>query len=430
MRTIAAIATAAGVGGVAIIRISGEKSLEIAKKMFSPVKKFEPNYMYAGHIEGNGFKDYGYLVYFKAPKSFTGEDVVELHCHGGVKLSHGILEKCLTLGAELAERGEFTKRAFLNGKLSLASAEGMADMINAESEALLRAASMLYNEKLSKEVRALQDNLKDILARAAVEIDYPEEDESGLDLKEIAKEIIKLKDRTAELLSGYKSGKMIKEGVTVALCGKPNVGKSSLLNALLGYEKAIVSPEAGTTRDAVEGAIEICGVKYGLYDTAGIRETSHGVESCGISLAEKIINSADVILSVSEGEEIALPEKATGEVIRVFNKCDQKKPAKKFDISVSAKTGKGIEELKKLIYKRTVGDVAADKAYVVEERHYSALKRAMVALDSAAENIGKITLDFITVDLKDAWDAFGEITGETANEEIISTVFAKFCVGK
>ena len=209
--SIAAIATASGTGGVAIIRISGENSLEIAGKMFTPYKNFKPNYMYAGHIQADGFTDYGFLVYFKAPKSFTGEDVVELHCHGGVQLARGVLKKCLSLGARLADRGEFTKRAFLNGKLTLASAEGMADMINAESLALLRAGSMLYGEKLSNEVETLQNSLKDILAEVAVEIDYPEEDDGGLDLKKIKSQVAALKVATDGLVSGYKCGKKLKE---------------------------------------------------------------------------------------------------------------------------------------------------------------------------------------------------------------------------
>ena len=428
--SIAAIATASGTGGVAIIRISGENSLEIAGKMFTPYKNFKPNYMYAGHIQADGFTDYGFLVYFKAPKSFTGEDVVELHCHGGVQLARGVLKKCLSLGARLADRGEFTKRAFLNGKLTLASAEGMADMINAESLALLRAGSMLYGEKLSNEVETLQNSLKDILAEVAVEIDYPEEDDGGLDLKKIKSKVAALKVATDGLVSGYKCGKKLKEGVTVAICGKPNTGKSSLLNALLGYDKAIVSAEAGTTRDAVEGAIDIDGVKYNLIDTAGIRECAGAVESIGIERAKKIVTTADIILSVSEGEDADLPADVSGEVIRVFNKSDLKKPVGKFDIAVSAKTGNGLDKLKKLIAEISFGDIALDKAYVVEERHYAALLKAAKALKSATENLETLTLDIIAVDLKDAWDALGEITGETANEEIISTVFSKFCVGK
>lgn len=243
---IAAISTANGTGGVAIIRISGKNSLNTALKMFKPaanVKRIMPNYMYSGNIIGDGFEDYGFMVYFKAPRSFTGEDIVEFHCHGGVRIARGILKKVLSSGARAAERGEFTRRAFLNGKLSLASAEGMADMINAESLALVRAGSMMYFEKLTAQVRELQDGLKDVLARSAVEIDYPEEDSDGVDFAEISKKIKSLQQSVAALIKTYIGGKKLKSGVTVAICGKPNAGKSSLLNALLGYDKAIVSSD-------------------------------------------------------------------------------------------------------------------------------------------------------------------------------------------
>lgn len=427
--TIAAVATPSGKGGVAIIRLSGENALEIAEKMFSPTKKqYTPNRMYAGEISGDGFTDYGFMVYFKAPRSFTGEDVVEFHCHGGTEITRGLLKKTFSLGARSAERGEFTRRAFLNGKLSLASAEGMADMINAESLALLRAGNMLYNEKLTAEIKGVQDELKLILAQAAVEIDYPEEDESGADLRDIVEKINALCAKLSSLVTSYKCGKKIRDGVTVALCGRPNVGKSSLLNALVGYEKAIVSPEAGTTRDAVEGSLELDGVRFNLVDTAGIRGGAGAVESIGISRAKSIISSADVVLFVTDGDEFS--EKTSGEVIRVFNKCDVLTPRGNYDLAVSAKTGEGLKELKEAIKRAGVGDAALDKVFVVEERHYSALTRAAEALRSASDNAQTHTLDMIAVDLRDSWDALGEITGETATEEIISTVFEKFCVGK
>lgn len=431
---IAAIATANGTGGVAIIRISGKTALETAKKMFSPAGKacaFKPNYMYAGNIRGDGFTDYGFMVYFKAPKTFTGEDIVELHCHGGVRIARGILKNALENGARLAEKGEFTRRAFLNGKLSLASAEGMADMINAESLALVRAGSMLYREKLTEEVKEIQNNLKDILASIAVEIDYPEEDSEGMDEKKILADISALKDRILQLIQTYSGGKRIKSGVTVAICGVPNTGKSSLLNALLGYDKAIVSDVAGTTRDAVEGETELNGIKFNLIDTAGIRERAGEIESIGIERAKNVIVSADIIISVTDdGKYVGLPKEASGAVIKVFNKSDKIKPKGGYDIAVSAKTGAGLEELRRALAEKGGCEQSAEKAYIVEERHYDALKRAAEAVENAAAGIGAVTLDLISVDLKDVWDILGEITGETASEEIISTVFEKFCVGK
>ncbi len=430
---ISAISTAAGTGGVAIIRLSGAGSLAIAEKMFAPagkIKDFQPNVMYAGNIDGGDFTDFGMCVYFRAPKSFTGEDVVEFHCHGGVRIARGILSRTISLGARAAEKGEYTKRAFINGKLSLSSAEGMIDMINAESLASLRAGSMLYGEKLTAEIKELQSALTDILAEIAADSDYPEEDLDGLNAEKIHASIEEAAKKLKKLSSTYACGKKIKDGVTVAICGKPNTGKSSLLNALLGYDKAIVSDEAGTTRDAVEGDLQINGVKYNLVDTAGIRERAGMVESIGIDRAKKIITSADVVVSVTDGNGEAVPDGVTGSIIRVFNKCDLSSPEGEFDAVVSAKTGAGLEELKGLIAEKTVGELTLDKAYIIEERHYSALLRAEQSLNSAIENVGIFTPDILAIDIKDAWDSLGEITGETANEQIINTVFEKFCVGK
>lgn len=434
MDCISAISTASGTGGVAIIRISGDNALDIAKKMFEPTRRdcpYIPNYMYSGNILGDGFSDYGFLVWFRAPKSFTGEDIVEFHCHGGVMLARGILKKTLLCGARLAEKGEFTRRAFLNGKLSLASAEGMADMINAESLALLRAGRMMYTERLTGDVKKAQDTLTELIASVAVEIDYPEEDESGLDFEKIKSQISALRAELLRLLQSYGKGKKIKSGVKVAIFGKPNTGKSSLLNALLGYDKAIVSDEAGTTRDAVEGETEIGDVRYSFFDTAGIREVAGKVESMGIDRAKNIVLSADIALSVSDGGgEAEIPVGFSGERVRVFNKSDIKKPCGDYDIAVSAKTGENVEKLKKLLAERAVGELGYDKAFIVEERHYDALSRAERALCECEKGLKNLTADLVAVDLRQAWDALGEITGESATEEIISAVFSKFCVGK
>lgn len=429
---ISAISTANGTGGVAIIRISGASALDIALKMFTPSgknKKILPNYMHAGTISGVGFSDYGFMVYFAAPKSFTGENTVEFHCHGGAQIARGILSKTLSLGARAAEKGEFTRRAFLNGKLTLSSAEGMIDMINAESLALLRAGSMLYTEKLSSEVQKIQSSLTDILAAIAAELDYPEEDLDGLDFQKIKNDLKELNAAISQLVAGYSSGKKIKSGVLVAICGKPNAGKSSLLNALLGYEKAIVSDEAGTTRDAVEGTIELDGIIYNLVDTAGIRERAGAVEKMGIERAKSVIRSADIVLFLTDGNDVP-PEGISGKIISVFNKSDVSAPKGSYDIAISAKTGAGLAGLKKLISSSAMGDCSLDKTYIVEERHYNALTRAFDAISGAISNLSDLTPDLIAVDLKEAWDALGEITGETANEEIINAVFSKFCVGK
>ena len=429
---VSAISTANGTGGVAIIRISGSGALDIALKMFTPsakVKKIVPNYMYAGTISGESFTDYGFMVYFAAPKSFTGEDTVEFHCHGGVQIARGILSRTLSLGCRASEKGEFTRRAFLNGKLTLSSAEGMIDMINAESLAVLRAGSMLYTEKLSGEVKKIQSSLTDILAAIAAELDYPEEDLDGLDFEKIKRSLAGLNGKISELVKSYSCGRKIKSGVLVAICGKPNAGKSSLLNALLGYDKAIVSDEEGTTRDGVEGVIEIGGITYNFIDTAGIREKAGKVEKMGIERAKSAIRTADIVLFLTDGTD-APPKGINGKIITVFNKADIVKPCGTYDIAISAKTGEGLDKLKKLISSAAIGESSLDITYVVEERHFNALTRAHASVEGAILNIDNLTPDLIAVDLKEAWNALGEITGETANEEIINAVFAKFCVGK
>lgn len=435
-QVITAISTPSGTGGVAIIRLSGDGALDIAEKVFVPVGKvkvpdFVPRIMYAGKILCQGFTDFGYCVYFKAPHSFTGEDVVELHCHGGSEISRGVLKATILSGARLAERGEFTKRAFVNGKLSLSSAEGMIDMINAESLAEVRAGSMLYGEKLSKDIVAVQQKLKDILAGIAADIDYPEEDVAGTDLADVGQRLEDIYSTLKGLADSYSAGKFIKSGVTVAICGAPNVGKSSLLNTLLGCEKAIVSPIAGTTRDIVEGCISIDGVKFNLLDTAGIREQAEEIEAIGIDRARRILSTADVVVCVSEtGDFSAADGVDEGRLIRVFGKSDGTSPFGKYDVAISSVTGDGIERLKELLVTKSLGGKSLDSAYVIEERHYAAIVRAKDKLKEAISGLESFPLDLISLDLRETWRILGEITGETADEEIISTVFEKFCVGK
>lgn len=433
---ISAISTPAGIGGVAIIRVSGNGALSLAEKMFTPsakisVKNFEPNRMYTGKIICDGFSDFGMCVYFKAPKSFTGEDVVEFHCHGGTQIARGVLKATFNAGARAAERGEFTKRAFVNGKLSLSSAEGMIDMINADSLAEVRAGSLLYAEKLTKEIQKIQGGLTDILAGIAADIDYPEEGIEETELYGVAEKIKAICKQLDSLIAAYSGGKYIKSGVSVAICGAPNVGKSSLLNALVGYDKAIVSPVAGTTRDAVEGTIIIGGVKYNLVDTAGIRERAGEIESIGIQRAKRALSSADVVVCLSPtGDYSAAAGVENDRLIRVFSKSDECAPFGEYDVAISCKSGDGLQELKDFISQKAIGGQSLENAYVIEERHYSALKRARGKLESALQNMSSFPLDLISLDLREGWRVLGEITGECADEDVISVVFEKFCVGK
>lgn len=436
-QVISAIATANGVGGVAIIRLSGDNVLDIASKMFKPLKKiqvkdFEPYKMYVGEIDGGTFTDFGMAVYFKGPKSYTGEDMVEFHCHGGVAITQGILKHSFSLGAIPATRGEFTKRAFVNGKLSLDSCEGLIDMINSESVAEVKVGYNLYREKLNKKVEELQAKLTYSLAEIDANIDYPEEDltlSTTIEVKDVLNFVISEID---SLILNYNKGEKIKNGVKVAIVGKPNTGKSSLLNNLLNYEKAIVSAIPGTTRDVVEGSIEINGVKFNLYDTAGIRETDDYVENQGILRSEKLINSADIILYVYDlTSEIVKMQTTDKPYINVYNKSDIANSSITDGIIISAKTGNNIDKLKQTLYNLAFkGGIDYNAELITEQRHYNALINAKQSLQKALEVVDVLSLDLISEDIKEGWQYLGEITGKTASEEIIDEIFSKFCVGK
>ena len=439
---IAAISTAQGAAGVAVIRISGESPLEIAEKMFFPagktaVKDFMPNMMYAGEIDAGSFRDFGMCVYFKAPKSFTGENTVEFHSHGGVAITRGILGKILTLGARLAGNGEFTKRAFMNGKLSLSSAEGLIDMINSESAGGVKAGYALYREKLSAKATALQEKLLAALSSIDAAIDFPEE---GLDelsestLKETLAEVIK---ETDGLIATFDGGRKIAHGVKAAICGKPNVGKSSILNALLDYDKAIVSDIPGTTRDVVEGSADINGVTFRFYDTAGIRGTDDKIENLGVDLSKKTVKFCDIALFVTSAEGVTAEDDEVYDIIkemphiRVINKTDLLKDGDKTaGVRVSAKENSGFDALKEELFLKTVGTVDTESEFLCEERHFIALKNAREKLNSALFAIGNVPLDVLSVDVLCGWQFLGEISGKTATENVIDDIFSRFCVGK
>ena len=441
---IAAVATPPGKGGVAIVRVSGQGALAVAEKMFTPAGKtkvacFAPYCLYPGRIDCGGFVDFGLCVYFKAPHSFTGEDVVEFHCHGGTEIARGALLRTLACGARLAGRGEFTKRAFLNGKLSLASAEGLADMINGESEAEVRAGSMLYAERLSAAVRAAQAQLTELLAGIAADMDFPEEDIEHTDLFTAKEHIRALAAALEELTRSYGTGKKIGSGVSVVLAGRPNTGKSSVLNALLGSDRAIVSAQAGTTRDAVEGSIEIGGVRFDLCDTAGLRAGADALEREGVERARRRIEGADLVLFVldasqpmSEEDKEAYAALEGKKMLVVHNKTDLRADACELpaDVRVSALTGENIPLLKQKMFDACMSGYNTDALFVTQERHYAALSRALALLREAEGLCGSVPPDLWGVPLREAWEALGEITGETANERIIDEIFSKFCVGK
>ena len=425
---ISAIATAVGAGGIAVVRMSGRGALSVARKMFSRKGEFQPNYMYAGEIDAGTFRDYGMCVYFRAPKSFTGEDVVEFHCHGGTEIARGILKRTLELGARLAERGEFTKRAYLNGKLSLSAAEGVGEMIAASSEAQVRAGYLLYNEKLTSLGTALQRKLTHCLAEVDADLDYPEEDLNASSRAEIAATLREVGQQLAALLSQYAAGRKIRSGVSVALVGAPNAGKSSLLNALLGYERAIVSDVAGTTRDVVEGTLEIEGVNFRITDTAGLRESADAIEREGVRRAREAMRGADVIVWLKEdGEVPEFPESTP--VITVGAKSDLAR-REDCDIVLSSYTGEGLDALRRLLYERGFGR-ENDGAFLLSERHYRAAQAAHEAVKEAlASAEGGLPPELYAEDIRRAWETLGTLSGETASEAIVTEIFEKFCVGK
>ena len=320
--TIVALATPPGKAGVAIVRISGNKSYDILQTITKCNSKFLPRYMYLKDIYVNEIQDNALVVYFKGPNSYTGEDIVEIQCHGGYFIAQQVIAECQKLGARMAEAGEYSKRAFLNGKLSVDQAEGIIDIINAESEAQARAGSVLMQGKLFEIISTLQTELTDILAEIEAKLDYPEYEYSDSENIEVLNRLTSIEKQLDELLATKVSGMMIKNGVKVAIVGAPNAGKSSLLNALTNSDKSIVTDIAGTTRDIVESEYVYNGIVFRLFDTAGIRESDDIVERIGINRAKQSIQDADLVLKlidISNPQEIEVDDKPT---ITVYNKID------------------------------------------------------------------------------------------------------------
>lgn len=443
MQTIAAISTPVGAGAIGIVRISGDDALKVAAKIFrtsklKDLKDAVPNMMYYGTVTAGEVSDRCLGVYFKAPKTYTGEDIFELHCHGGVRLVNEILKGCIEAGARAADKGEFTKRAFLNGKLALSDAEAVISMINAESEAQLKASYRSMTGKLSEQIYAFEEKLLDAIATMEAALDYPEEMEE--ESRRVAKDTVNALCKELEkLIATAKTGSYVKQGIDVAIVGIANVGKSSTLNALTGKDRAIVTEIAGTTRDSLEERIEVNGVIINLIDTAGIRETDDKVEKLGVDRSRAIAKNSDLVLFITEaGRELTGEEKEIlisvdgSKVLYVFNKDD--KPHAKDDregIFVSAKTGEGIERLKKEIIDRVIGgEIDFSGNIVTDSRHYDALKRAYFSLTQAKEGFDEEPAECLLVDMRDAYSALGEITGNAADESIVNAIFSKFCLGK
>jgi len=431
MSTIAAISSPIGAGGIGIVRVSGKDALSIADAIFiiKGNKAFEPLKMMFGTFNAEDFKDNGYAVFFPAGKSYTGEDTVEFYLHGGVRIMQGALDTLLKNGAEIAKNGEFTKRAFLNGRINLADAEGVIDMINAESAAGLRAAYRLMEGDLSKTINSILDKLELFIATLEATLDYPDEMEDEV-LPVIPIKIEEILLDVEGLLKTARAGKMAKYGLNVVLAGETNVGKSSLMNAFLKEDRAIVTPIAGTTRDTIEASFEYKGIKINLVDTAGIRISDDAVEEEGIARAKKAYEGADVILNVinSTDSQENYKDKV---VFNVYNKCDINgfKTNTEKDFYISAKTGEGVDALVNAIAALYENNKVTGGELITSTRHISALYSAKRSLESAKTSVDD-TIDCTLIDLRNAYNALGEITGKTANENIVDSIFSKFCVGK
>ncbi len=476
--TIAAVATPPGEGGIAIVRVSGAGALSIATRIFRQHNSKVPLERYGGYtihygrfvdpISGEGVDD-GLLTTFRTPHSYTGEDTVELSCHGGRATTARVLQLTLDAGARLAEPGEFTQRAFLNGRIDLAQAEAVADVIRARTQEARRLARRQLDGLLSKTVLRLKDELIGILAAIEVTIDFSEE-VGELDHATILPRIALVQAEVERLLLSAERGRILREGLRVAIAGRPNVGKSSLLNALLRHDRAIVTPIAGTTRDLLEEPANIEGVPVVFVDTAGMRDTDDPVERIGVERARNAVTQADVVLFVldaslpltDEDRDIArrLADSAEVRILVVQNKIDlanvaegsvqensdtllaQLPPlshAHTQIVPVSAATGEGIERLERLLIRRDSPDEAETDAgesisngvVVANARHQQALSAALASLIEAVNTTeAGLPGDFIAIDVRGALDQLGQITGETVTEEIIHRIFRDFCVGK
>jgi len=454
--TIAAIATAPGEGGIGIIRLSGVSASEIADKIFhtGKIKTFKeavPRMMYFGHVTDGGKRiDEGLAVYMKAPHSYTGEDVVEIQIHGSAEALRETLSLALRSGAVPAMRGEFTKRAFLNGRLDLAQAEAVMDIISAKGEAALTQAESHLSGALSGFVHGVMEELKDLITKLEVTIDYPEEDLEDLTMEETGDALEKIDKSLSALLKRSEEGRVIREGLRTAIIGRPNAGKSSLLNALLQEERAIVTDVPGTTRDTIEEAVRISGVSLLLMDTAGLRETDNKVEQIGIERARASMEKADLILAVIDGSSSLDEEDKTilhslggKKAIVILNKYDLTPEVKTEDIweiaehvpvvSLSARYGSGMDELRDELRKITEKqDADAGRVlFLTNLRHVELVRKALDNVLRARASVREgLQADFIVIDLTEAWKTMGEITGDTMDDELIHSIFSRFCVGK
>lgn len=455
--TISAVCTALGEGAIGIIRVSGEKALAVGEQIFKAASgkrlaAYAPNTLVYGHVldTDGSIVDEVMAVYMKAPHSYTAEDVVEIQCHGGVRSLQKILTLSYAAGACPAEPGEFTKRAFLNGRIDLVQAEAVMDIIKSRSDAALKVAVRQQEGQLSKQVRGLRRELLDVIVNLEAVIDYPEDDIEEITFGNVLTEVNKTVGGVKKLLENAHTGKILREGLKVAIIGKPNVGKSSFLNFLLKEDRAIVSEFAGTTRDVIEEQFLLGGVPLVLADTAGIRDTEDYVERIGVEKSRRILSEAELAIVVLDGsqpladEDREILELVSGRrYVIIINKSDLGSADVKADlpeefktapmIELSAKTGEGFEAFTEWLQKFVYGDDRhlGDGIYVQNARHERLLHNALASMnDALAAAEAHLPYDCIMIDLRNAAEYLGEITGDAVRDEIINEIFSKFCIGK
>ncbi|HEY9396573.1 MAG TPA: tRNA uridine-5-carboxymethylaminomethyl(34) synthesis GTPase MnmE [Burkholderiales bacterium] len=439
--TIAAVATAAGRGGIGIVRVSGKRLADVALALCGEIPVARRATFTHFLDEHGAILDEGLLLYFPAPHSFTGEDVLELHAHGGPVVLHLLLRRCLALGARLAEPGEFTRRAFLNDKLDLAQAEAVVDLIDASNEAAVRSAGRSLRGEFSATVNALVDRLIELRMRVEAALDFPEEEVDALERTVAQEGVNDLRIRIGEVLAKATQGSLLRSGLNVVLAGQPNVGKSSLLNRLAGEELAIVTDVPGTTRDTVRQTIQVHGLPVNIIDTAGLRDTQDEVERIGIARTWSEIQRADVLLLLVDARAgvtakdlrivAQLPEGL--QRLIVYNKLDlvEDRGGASLDadsVQVSAKTGEGIESLRDRLQAIAGWQANTEDVYLARERHLVALNETALCLERAAEAVGQAEL--MAEELRLAQVALGRITGVFTADDLLGEIFSRFCIGK
>ena len=433
MSTIVSISTAPGVGGIGIIRMSGENTFNVLDKIFAPknpeeIEAIQGYTIKYGHIiDGEKIIDEVLVSYFKAPKSYTTENMCEINSHGGIVVMRKILELCLKNGADLAEPGEFTKRAFLGGRIDLSQAESIIDIINAKSDREAKEGIKQLEGFLSEKIDAIKNDLLEVMTNIEVSIDYPEYDTPDITNNDIIKTIENTRNKLNILKKSFDNGKIIKQGIKTVIIGKPNAGKSSLLNAILKEDRAIVTEIEGTTRDTIEEFVNINGIPLNLIDTAGIREAKDEVEMIGIEKSKKLANDADLIIAIFDSSK-----DFSKEDLEILNN-PKLESFKENIINMSTKNKIGLEKLfKKITDLFNLNEINLDNDIVItNERHKNLISKAIENLNKAEEILKQgMPVDIIAISLKDVLSNLGAITGEEASEEIINEIFARFCLGK